>query len=244
MIRLVICLYIDRAPFSKLIIPDRVRIWHEIEKKNESTIPITHHDFSQLQALKKYAQEYLKDQADKGYSKTFDVEQNQLTLQVLAMVRMMVTFGFFLSPDEISTLCTPLIRLLEGVYDVSNEEEEGFIRFQLGDKKQNRRKSMIMHYSQKKAQRLTSRYEDNDKNIVLHEIKQTICWILIFILKLRDSSRVSYILLKIQQEYNSIVTETNSPKRKKKKLTLTQKPNEFGSNIDVLEYATKPFKWI
>lgn len=48
---------------------------------------------------------------------------------------MMVTFGFFLSPEEISMLCTPLIKLLESVYDVSNEDEEGFIRFQLGDKK-------------------------------------------------------------------------------------------------------------
>lgn len=54
MIKLVVNLYIDRAPFSKLIIPDRVRIWSEIEKKNDSTIPITTHDFSHLQFLKKF----------------------------------------------------------------------------------------------------------------------------------------------------------------------------------------------
>lgn len=46
MVRLLIHLWVDRAPYSKTVLPDRIRIWHEIERKNDTTIPSTAHDFS------------------------------------------------------------------------------------------------------------------------------------------------------------------------------------------------------
>jgi len=52
--------------------------------------------------------------------------------------------------------------------------------------------------------RLTSRYEDSDTNITNHKIKFTICHILNHIVHLRDSSRVSYILLKFKEDTNHI----------------------------------------
>jgi inositol 1,4,5-triphosphate receptor type 1 len=46
-------LWIDRAPYSRLVLPDRIRIWNEIDKKDDTSIPCTEHNFSQLQPLKK-----------------------------------------------------------------------------------------------------------------------------------------------------------------------------------------------
>jgi len=38
MIRLVIHLWVDKAPHTKLVLPDRIRIWGEIEKRDDTSI--------------------------------------------------------------------------------------------------------------------------------------------------------------------------------------------------------------
>jgi hypothetical protein len=37
--RLVIHLWVDRAPHTKIVLPDRIRIWSEIEKRDDTSIP-------------------------------------------------------------------------------------------------------------------------------------------------------------------------------------------------------------
>lgn len=45
-LELLIALWVDRSPYSKLVLPDRIRIWEEIDERNEANIPSTQNDFS------------------------------------------------------------------------------------------------------------------------------------------------------------------------------------------------------
>jgi len=70
----------------------------------------------------------------------FEIERTLYILEILHLLKMMMDFGFYMSTEEINQIMEPLIKILKGVYDVSNEEEETFISGQLkSDNKRNKR---------------------------------------------------------------------------------------------------------
>jgi hypothetical protein len=112
----------------------------------------------------------------------------------------------------------PLLKLLKGVYDVSNEEEEVFIKGQIkgDDRRNNKRQSFAVTATRKGLMRLTTRYEDSDTNIIMHKTKRTICQILNHIVRIRDSTRLSYILLQFKEDTMKIQQMQQVGRRKSK----------------------------
>ena len=113
--------------------------------------------------------EYITRESEQGYSKMFDIDKNQLTLDMLRMLRMLMEFGFYTSQEELLKVVEPLFKLLEGVNDVSNDMEDNYIKKlnELKDNKKERKKLGLY--------RLEARYEDNEVNITMHQIKKIIC---------------------------------------------------------------------
>ena len=54
MINLMIHLWIDRAPFFKLVLPDRIRVWDEIDNFNDSSLPKTSQNIIKFIPFKRF----------------------------------------------------------------------------------------------------------------------------------------------------------------------------------------------
>lgn len=89
--------------------------------------------------------------------------------------------------------------------------------------------------------RLTSRYDDNDVNITVHKIKKQLSSIMVYIIKLRESSRISYLLQQIKSEQYQ--TEQQKTKVTKKNKVLPS-PKTGDIYVDPIMYATEPIKWM
>lgn len=70
----------------------------------------------------------LRDEAAKGYMRMQDRERNEFVLELLHLLLMQMEFGFYMNPNELTEVMAPLLRLLKGVYDVSDEDEEVLIK--------------------------------------------------------------------------------------------------------------------
>jgi hypothetical protein len=127
MTQLVMHLWIDRAPYSKLVLPDRIRVWNEIGLAEDQSVPHSPQDFRSLDSLKHFILDELTNQSLGLFTRMFQREHNQLLLQLLNLMKMMMEFGFYVSAIELTQVIGPLLKLLQGVYDVSNQDEEEYI---------------------------------------------------------------------------------------------------------------------
>jgi hypothetical protein len=66
-----------------------------------------------------------------GIQRSFQTDENYLTLQVLNIVEKMVMLGFYQNESEVLKILEPIISLLDGSNDfVTKDEEEAFNVYQ------------------------------------------------------------------------------------------------------------------
>lgn len=96
--------------------------------------------------------------------------------------------------------------------------------------------------------RLTSRYEENDVNLTVHQIKRTICHIMNYMVKLRESSRISYMLLQYKLEALKIAKDIASGStpfgKHAHKVVPMKGENDIGHLVDAIDYAQRPMLWV
>lgn len=54
-------LWVDRAPYYKIILPDRIRLWKDIDNYNDNQIPSSINNFNEFQSLKSFGKKFLDD---------------------------------------------------------------------------------------------------------------------------------------------------------------------------------------
>jgi hypothetical protein len=54
----------------------------------------------------------------------FEIDTNKMTLEVLKLVKFMVSYGFYKTREEIKQIAVPLVNLLSGVNDVYTLEKD------------------------------------------------------------------------------------------------------------------------
>jgi hypothetical protein len=85
---LLISLWVDRSPFSKLVLPDRIRTWEDIDERNDFCIPSTLNDYSKLRGLKDFILKYISNLPD--YLRIYEKEKNELSFEVLKLLLLML----------------------------------------------------------------------------------------------------------------------------------------------------------
>lgn len=111
-VRLVYYMYIDKDPFEHLKVPNLTRIWNEINIVG-NRIQFYKEDLPPyINNIKTFVIEYLK--GTKGILTIFDVEKNQMTLQVIKVAKIMISYGFYKTKEELREVSIALINLLNG----------------------------------------------------------------------------------------------------------------------------------
>lgn len=111
-VRLMYYMYIDKDPFDHLKVPNFTRIWNEITIVGNKIQFYKEGLPPYINNIKSFVIEYLK--STKGVQTIFDGEKNQMTLQVIKVANIMVSYGFYRTKDELREISVALISLLNG----------------------------------------------------------------------------------------------------------------------------------
>jgi hypothetical protein len=101
MINLMIHLWIDRAPYFKLVLPDRIRVWDEIDNFNDSTLPKTSQNIQKFIPFKKFILDQLNYNCSIGYNRVFDKNENEFLLEIINLMQKFMSFGFYQETTEV-----------------------------------------------------------------------------------------------------------------------------------------------
>ena len=119
--RLLMALWIDRAPQRVQIIPMQTRAWHKPGAKGYSG-PKPPSDSNKFALLQAYLQ-YFFDNLDEN-QKAHMRRQNKFTTSMSDVLRLLVQFGFYSSVEEIQNITVPLILIVDGENDSIDRAEE------------------------------------------------------------------------------------------------------------------------
>ena len=84
--RLIIHLWVDRSPYMKINLPNRIRVWTELED-NPDKIISTDKSISQFETLKIFVCDYMKNIKESRYQKAYENAKNKLTEAILRLAK-------------------------------------------------------------------------------------------------------------------------------------------------------------
>ena len=119
---LLITLHLDKDPLETLVVPIMTRVWDDIEQGTLET-PISNAMIHpKLLELKPALSKFIK--STNGLLIASLVEFNHLILKMLNVLETMIGLGFYNSNEELIEVTKPLIQILNGQFDLQNEEEK------------------------------------------------------------------------------------------------------------------------
>ena len=200
--KILITLHIDKEPLEPLHVPTYARVWHDIPL-NKLSVPQTRIPVPiKLTKLKDFFLNYFTSLG--GVLRSFKVDENQLTLQVLNMLNKMIKLGFYNNEVELLSICNPVITLLDGSNDfVTVEEEAAYNMFVVKDENQNPKGTR--EYQPNKM----LRYRNNENNSIIFAIKKKIIEILHYIIDIQDDIRLSKFLQEFHKSDQLLMMDPN-----------------------------------
>ena len=123
-------------------------------------------------------------EATEGIQRSWEDDQNMLTLQVLIITEKMVNLGFYKTEKELLALMEPMISLLDGSNDFSSREEEEAFNIEMKKIKDEELANKDKKNKNKKAPKVImkrdkdARYKSNEGNAMIIKIKRKIIDIL------------------------------------------------------------------
>ena len=129
--QLLITLHLDKDPLEKLVVPILTRVWDEIENGSLTTPVSNAIIHPKLLDLKPAVNEFIA--ATSGILIANQVEHNLLVLEMLRLIETMISLGFYSSNEELIEVTKPLIQILNGNFDLSDEAEEEAFRKQVAE---------------------------------------------------------------------------------------------------------------
>ena len=184
--QLLITLHLDKDPLEKLVVPIMTRVWAEIEQGSLSTPVSNAKIHPKLLDLKPALNKFIR--RSDGILIANQVEQNELMLEILRVIETMIGLGFYNSNEELIEVTKPLIQLLNGQFDLSDENEEAAFKKQIeetGDPSI----PLLRDESSQKA-----RYRRSPYNDVIMQIKDKIVDICKILMSFQNNVRLSMFL--------------------------------------------------
>ena len=120
--KMLVSLHIDKDPLEQINVPILTRVWQEIALA-KTAIPSSKVKINpKLLKLKDFCVGYFE--AMQGITRSFENDQNILTLEILIIIEKMLKLGFYTNEQEILNMSHPIIALLDGSNDFHSREEE------------------------------------------------------------------------------------------------------------------------
>ena len=114
--KLILTLWIDVSPFIQQKIPSNLKIWEEIGTTNQLKITSTNHDWvNQYKKLVEFIFEFLKNEE---IETKFD-EKGEFFIQLVKLVQMMLSIGFFQE-------CKMFKDLFDHLYEIIKKTDKVF----------------------------------------------------------------------------------------------------------------------
>ena len=183
---LLITLHLDKDPLEKLVVPIMTRVWDEIEQGSLITPVSNAKIHSKLLDLKPALNEFIRK--TNGLLIANQVEYNLLMLEMLRVIETMIGLGFYNSNEELIEVTKPLIQILNGQFDLMNEEEEEQYHKQV---EANGDPSIPLFRDETKQK---ARFQRTPNNQVIMNIKDKIVDICKIVMKFQNNNRLSMFL--------------------------------------------------
>lgn len=164
---ILLVLHVDKQPLEPLRVPSLTRVWNAFDD-NDNDMPhksIPDH----LNALKPFVKKYLVE--NKGMQKSYQKEKNKMSLAVLNLAKCMVTYGFYISEEELIEMIDPLITMLDGSRDLSSQEEEETMKRNGIEDNIDTTQNLEDLTPKLNFARFTSRYDITESNIKVMQCK-------------------------------------------------------------------------
>lgn len=188
-------MYVNKDPFNPLKVPNFTRIWNEISMTGNKIQYFNGELPEYIQNLKEFVIQYLKD--TKGVQSIFDSERNQMSLQVIKLVKLMVSYGFYKTKDELREVSVALISLLNGTDDVYDLQQNGYDEEEYNLDSFRKVKALATQFES------TVRYQKSEDNIIIMNCKEQICDTLLKILDIENDLKMSLFLGFFKDEIES-----------------------------------------
>ena len=121
--KLLLHLHVDKDPLEPIHLPNLTRNWDKVPMEPDTITLPTKNQISQLlQVLTNFVTDYLR--SCNGIQKAYEKEKNEMTLAVLNLSEALIKYGFYKTEDELIAMIDPMITLLDGSKDITNEDEE------------------------------------------------------------------------------------------------------------------------
>ena len=85
--KLLTALWIDKTPFIQLNLPNRLRVWKNLNSSQENSIACTKQDISQFKSLKQFIIIYLRELSSNGFQAAFKENENLFTESILNIIK-------------------------------------------------------------------------------------------------------------------------------------------------------------
>ena len=118
--KLLLSLHIDKDPLQVQSLPTLTRVWYDICVAKEG-LRASYIDPS-LNKLKDFCVNFFSKM--EGVLRSYKLELNAFTVEVLEILEKMISLGFYTSEEELIAVLFPLISLLDGSSDFTSMEEE------------------------------------------------------------------------------------------------------------------------
>ena len=124
-------LWVDKT-YQPLNVPNYLITWDDINSENCREMLNSARDSHEHDSFKEFLQEYFQNIATQGYMRAFEEDLNKMTYILLENCKLLVSFGFYTTVKDIESLLHPLMKMLNGLKDVTTVAEN---EFRKGNKK-------------------------------------------------------------------------------------------------------------
>ena len=135
-----------------------------------------------------------------GIQRSFENEQNLLTLQVLIITEKMLELGFYTNEKELLLVIEPMISLLDGSNDFHSRDEEEAFKAMEKAREQGDKKVEIKRDK-------TLRYRNSEDNMMIVQIKRKIIQILHKIMDLQNDIRLTRLLIEFHKSDQLLIKD-------------------------------------
>lgn len=201
------CLWLDRD-FQPLTLPNFLITWEEINAENAQDLFKYNALSNKFEDVQNFISVYVQRVAVRGYQKAFLTQRNKLTLTVLEICKTLLNFGFYSSMESMVHILRFLLKILNGLKDVTTPEEDK----QQGSFGNGAKRSLTMimlnSTTNTKLDRFTgtsktfeTRYKETPETHILMQVKIKILEILDIMMKYWNDNLTRKFLLEFKTEY-------------------------------------------